>query len=91
MNTNIIETREYIFSNNQGGKLSKSTLQKMIRDARNELNLENVTLKNMRHTLLANLQENKVEIKKIQEYLGFHGLSFSLINIYSEIEMNQSA
>ena len=91
LNTNVIESREYIFSNNQGGKLSKSTLQKMIRDARNELNLENVTLKNMRHSLLANLQENKVEIKKIQEYLGFHGLSFSLINIYSEIEMNQSA
>ena len=40
LNTNIIENREYIFSNSQGGKLSISTLQKMIRDARNELNIE---------------------------------------------------
>ncbi len=54
-----------MLSNNQG-KLSKSTLQKMIRDARNELNLENVTLKNIRHTLFFKFKKNKVEIEKIK-------------------------
>jgi site-specific recombinase XerD len=91
LNTNHIENREYIFSNNQDGKLSKSTLQKMIRDVRNELNLDILTLKDFRHTLSFNLQKKKVKIEKIQEFLGYFGLYFSVINSDKRIEINQSA
>lgn len=62
----------------------------MIRDARNELNLDHGTLKDFRHTLMHKLYKNKVEIEKIQTLLGYFGLYFSLLH-FERTEMNQSA
>ncbi len=57
----------------------------MIRDVRNELKLDILTLKDFRHSLFFTLHKNKVEIEKIQEYLGYNGLFFSVINYNKRI------
>ncbi len=89
LNSNIIENREYLFCNNRGGKLSKSTIQRWIRRTRSELlNIEKFTLKDLRHTFAINTYNDGIEFENLQNYMGYIGL-YSAIEYFSLINFNQ--
>ena len=71
-----------------GDKLSKSTLQRWIRIARGEINIEYFTLKDLRSTFAINSYNNGFEIENIQNHMGYIGF-YSAIEYFSLINFNQ--